>query len=300
MATQRWRGLAPALHLAALWALAVAQPLFDLLGSQAEFFAVRGSTRWDIVAFAVGVVVVPPLVIALLETIAGRVHSGLGRAVHLVAVAALVALLALQAASKATELSSNLLVPLAVLAGTAVAIVYDRVTAVRTFFTVLAPIPLVFLGLFLFASPTGKLVLARDPEPREVAVASTTPVVLVVFDEIPTTSLLDETGGIDPVRYPNPPALAGESRDVRVRLRGDLRDFPFLDPAKGEFRVAVRVEKGSYEYLSGWPRVYDVDAELLFERDRLEILAHSATILGARASNVLVVPIAFSVEPVAS
>jgi hypothetical protein len=211
VASQRWRGLAPALHLAALWALAVAQPLFDLLGSQAEFFAVRGSTRWDIVAFAVGVVVVPPFVIALLEGLAGRLHPGLGRAIHLVALAALVALLALQVGVKATELSASLLLPLAAGAGVTAAVAYARFPAVRAFCTVLAPVPLVFLGLFLFASPTGKLVLAQDPEPRALAVASTTPVVLVVFDEIPTTSLLDETGGIDPVRYPSFAQLAGGS-----------------------------------------------------------------------------------------
>jgi len=82
--------------------------------------------------------------------------------------------------------------------------------------------------------------------------------------------------------------LAGESRDARVRLKGDLRDFPFLDPAKGEFKVTARVEKGAYEYVPDWPRVYDIDAELVFERDRMEILARSATILGARASNVRV------------
>ena len=33
------------LRLAALWAFAVAQPLFDLLGRNAEFFVARGSTR---------------------------------------------------------------------------------------------------------------------------------------------------------------------------------------------------------------------------------------------------------------
>jgi hypothetical protein len=211
VATQRWRGLAPALHLAALWALAVAQPLFDLLGSQAEFFAVRGSTRWDIVAFAVGIVVVPPLVLAVLEALAGRLHRGLGRAIHLVAVAVLAALLALQAGAKATELSARLLLPLAALAGVAVALAYARFPQVRTFCTVLAPVPLVFLALFLFSSPAGELVLARDPEPRAVAVASTTPVVLVVFDEIPTTSLLDESGEIDSARYPSFAELAGES-----------------------------------------------------------------------------------------
>ena len=60
-----------ALHLAGLSALAIAQPLFDLLSRNVEFFAVRGSTRWDVVLFAVGVVVLPPLLLLGLEALAG-------------------------------------------------------------------------------------------------------------------------------------------------------------------------------------------------------------------------------------
>ena len=41
-----------ALHLAALWAFAFVQPLFDVLGKQAQFFVARGSTTADIVVFA--------------------------------------------------------------------------------------------------------------------------------------------------------------------------------------------------------------------------------------------------------
>ena len=40
------------LHLAALWAFAFVQPMFDLLGGQAQFFVARGSTGADIVVFA--------------------------------------------------------------------------------------------------------------------------------------------------------------------------------------------------------------------------------------------------------
>lgn len=125
--------------------------------------------------------------------------------------------------------------------------------------------------------------------------------------EIDLTASLSRASGARIARYLPPPevmgkglhdylagaVLAGESRDARVRLKGDLRDFPFVDAAKGEFRVSVRVEKGAYEYVSGWPRVYDIDAELLFERDRMEIVARSATILGARAANVRVAIPAF-------
>jgi hypothetical protein len=46
--------LRAALHLGGLWALAFAQPLFDLLGRNAEFFVARGSTRGDILLLAFG------------------------------------------------------------------------------------------------------------------------------------------------------------------------------------------------------------------------------------------------------
>jgi hypothetical protein len=204
-------GLRAGLHLAALWALAVAQPLFDLLGRQAEFFAVRGSTRWDIVAFAVGIVLVPPAAIVAAEILAARIRPGFERAVHLVALGVLVALIVLQVAAEATKLSGSVLLPLAALLGAAAAVAYAQLPSIRTFCSVLAPAPLVFLGLFLFASPAGDLVLASDPEPRTVAISSEIPVVLVVFDELSTTSLLDEHGEIDAVRYPNFAELAGSS-----------------------------------------------------------------------------------------
>jgi uncharacterized protein (TIGR02099 family) len=80
--------------------------------------------------------------------------------------------------------------------------------------------------------------------------------------------------------------LAGAASDVKLRLRGDLRDFPFRDPAKGEFLVAARIQKGVLQYANGWPRISDIDCELRFERDRMEIAGRSATILGARLANV--------------
>ena len=75
---------------------------------------------------------------------------------------------------------------------------------------------------------------------------------------------------------------------MRLRLRGDLRDFPFADPASGQFQVTARVEKGVLDYAPGWPRIQDIDGELIFERERMEITARSGTILGARLANVRV------------
>jgi hypothetical protein len=204
-------GAKPGLHLVALWGLAVAQPLFDVLGEGAEFFAVRDSTRWDIVVFAVGIVLIPPAVILGLEALAGLVYRRLACALHLTAVAALVSLLFLQAATGVADRSSAVLVPAAALAGLVAALLYVRYAPVRSLLTVLSAAPILFLALFLLSSPVGTLVLEREPEPRVHQAASQTPVVVVVFDEISTTSLLDERGTIDAARYPSFAALAGDS-----------------------------------------------------------------------------------------
>ena len=81
---------------------------------------------------------------------------------------------------------------------------------------------------------------------------------------------------------------AGRSSNVEFKLKGDLRNFPFVDPATGLFRVRAQVEKGVLDYAPGWPRIEDIDAELLFEADRMEITARSASILGARVSGARV------------
>lgn len=81
------------LHLSVLGALAVAQPLFELLGDNAEFFAARRSPGADIVVWALGLLVLPPLVGLAVEAAAGAVDRRLGWGVHLALVGILAALL---------------------------------------------------------------------------------------------------------------------------------------------------------------------------------------------------------------
>lgn len=199
---------AAGLHLAGLSALAVAQPLFDLLSRNAEFFAVRGSTRWDIVLFAVGLVVLPPLLLLGLEALAGLADARAATVAHLLFVGLLVGLLVMQALR-----SSGAAVALtgAAAAGAGAAILYTHARPARMLLTVLAVAPLVFVGLFLLESPVSRLVLHGTPEPRLAEVPSTAPVVMVVLDELPTVSLMDAEGEIDAERYPSFARLAGDA-----------------------------------------------------------------------------------------
>jgi uncharacterized protein (TIGR02099 family) len=80
--------------------------------------------------------------------------------------------------------------------------------------------------------------------------------------------------------------LAGYSSDVRVRIRGDLREFPFSDPSRGQFSVAARVERGVLQYAEGWPRIENIQGELLFEGERMHIAGRSGSILGVALADV--------------
>jgi uncharacterized protein (TIGR02099 family) len=82
--------------------------------------------------------------------------------------------------------------------------------------------------------------------------------------------------------------LAGEASDARLRLRGDLRDFPFVDPQKGQFQVTAKVSDAVLDYAAGWPRIEAIEANLMFDRDKIEIVGHRGAILGVPISNVRV------------
>ena len=71
--------------------------------------------------------------------------------------------------------------------------------------------PLIFLALFLFQSDVKKLVFVDTPEVRAATVQARTPVVLIVFDEFNTTSLMNARQNVDAERYPSFGRLARDA-----------------------------------------------------------------------------------------
>ena len=202
-------------HLAVLWTFAFAKPLFDVLADSPEFFVARGNTRADIVLFAVAMVTLPPTVLVLVEALLLRLPR-VRRAVHLLFVAGLAGAFAIQLLEDLMGGSGELLVALAGLAGVGAALLYWRTRAAPAVLTVLGPAPLLFLLIFLFLSPVSELVLPQDAEEAAKAnVASATPVVMVVFDELDGNMLLDARQRIDRTRYPNFAALARDATFYR-------------------------------------------------------------------------------------
>jgi hypothetical protein len=198
-------------HLLALSAFALAQPLFDILGQNPEFFAVRASTATEIVLFALAVTFAAPLLLLGVEVVVGLVSRRARDVLHLVIVGALGAIIALHVLAKNDWLSGGAAIAACLAAGAAGALLYRRAGVVRAFLSILALAPIAFLALFLVSSPVSKLVFTEPAAAETVAIKARTPVVLVVFDEFSSASLMSPSGRVDARRAPNFAAFARDS-----------------------------------------------------------------------------------------
>ncbi|MFI4939386.1 MAG: YhdP family protein [Burkholderiales bacterium] len=85
--------------------------------------------------------------------------------------------------------------------------------------------------------------------------------------------------------------VGGSARDVAVRLKGDLKDFPFhtetpTEKPKGEFTVFGKLVNCNLIYAPGntlkgsnaplWPLLEDIQGTIAFDRTRMEINGESA------------------------
>ncbi len=81
----------------------------------------------------------------------------------------------------------------------------------------------------------------------------------------------------------------GESNSFHMRVRGDLRDFPFADSKHGLFKLEAKAKNVAIEFDAGWPRIEHAQTELLIQGTRLQVMASSAMTAGAALRNVSVV-----------
>ena len=74
---------------------------------------------------------------------------------------------------------------------------------------------------------------------------------------------------------------AGQLSEGKVRLRGDLLNFPYRRPADGEFSVSARLADGRLAYSPGWPAIEHLQGNLLFERAGMLIAMKSGRVFDA-------------------
>ena len=272
------------LHIFVLSGFAVTQPLFDLLSRNAEFFVVRRSEPVDIILLVYFVCIVIPALVVAVEMAVGLWSRRVREKLHGVVVASLVAVIALPALNRLDGFPGTALLISAAILGVGMSICYVRFRPAQMFLTVLSPALLIFPSLFLFNSPVSKLVFSGDDsESLRSNVNGASPVVIVVFDELAVTSLMDENRQIDPIRYPNFAALAREATwfrnattvadntvyGVPAILTGNYPDFALLPTAADHPNNLFTLLGGFYEM-----KVFEshtmICAELICKRDEYQ------------------------------
>lgn len=208
--SDRW-ALRNGAHLCTLWAFAVARPTFDVLSQGADLFVTRKVDGVVFVAACLIFTFLPPLVMLATEALVDRSRSAWRERLHLFFVWGLLALFALFALKRTFPTAGLELFVGAVIVASLATALYVRSAAAQSFVSVLTPAPLVFLVLFLFFSPSKGLIFPKDLQESAEASGSEAPVVMVVFDELPISSLMDRRGEIDATRYPNFARLAEQS-----------------------------------------------------------------------------------------
>ncbi len=185
-----------AAHLAALSAFAIAKPLFDMLdgGTLIEW----NYRPFDVVLVGFGLLIVPPALMLALELVARAIDWRAGYWLHLLLIAGLVYLFGARASEEGPL--ENEAIWAAV--GAAAALAYHRFEGIRSFASVLALAAPLFLVMFLFTSSSAKVVFPAEVEP-EPARSRPTPVVMIVFDEFPVSSIMTADERVNAERFPN-------------------------------------------------------------------------------------------------
>lgn len=164
---------------------------------------------------ALVVTLIAPLVAAALVLLLARLHRPTAAAALLTGIAALGAMFVLvlfRVGDKSGVVPGILVIAIALAAGAAIGGLYWRSAGVRSVLAFAAIIAPLIALLFLFGTPARRLLAPSEANADTVAIGGDAPpIVMIVFDEFPVVSLLDETGHLDADTYPSFARLAGDA-----------------------------------------------------------------------------------------
>ncbi|WP_203995411.1 sulfatase-like hydrolase/transferase [Micromonospora lutea] len=255
------------LEITALVGLVITQPLLDILGRSPDFFLFHRADRGEILLLVALVAVVPTVAVGLLGLLSGLAGTATRRLIHSLLLGLLVAALAVQVGRHTTPLRGVPLLLVALAVGAAGAVAHRRWTALARVLRLAAVGPPLFVGLFLFASPTGPVVLpVGDGGAAGTATGNRhPPVVMLILDELPLVSLLDTDGGVDANRFPHFAELAAASTWYR-NATGVSGWTPYALPAMLTGRYPTEPSAPHYSHypdnlFTAFGGLYDIRAE---------------------------------------
>ena len=199
------------LHLA-LSAISVAQPFYSVTGATLNFFVAWRMTSAEFILCILLIYLAPPLATWLLVWLGDRLHRHLGRGLLFLALWFYLSLTCMMVARQFAHslpfaagngatlgICALLLVISAFL--TALLLARPKVQDFVRFFavtTVVLP-----AAVLLHAHDVGVIQFSEVPPAEKIATADRPNIILIVYDELPVTTILDANGLIDRSKFPN-------------------------------------------------------------------------------------------------
>jgi hypothetical protein len=184
----------------------VAQPAFSVLSPHPDFFAAHNATAVELLTL-VGVLTcgLPLVLVAVVSTV-GAISTRGAQAVHSASIGCLlaVAFVAPLASVATSPAAASALLGVGFAAAAVGTWAHRRRESVRSALLLASPLALIFPAMFLGSSTLRPILFAHDAETfRGPRIESDTPVIVLVFDELPLASLVNASDEIDAERYPN-------------------------------------------------------------------------------------------------
>lgn len=200
------------LELVTLVSFAVTQPVLWAVGENPVFLVAHDVAGMGVVWFALGALLVPSAALVVMDLLCGLLPDLWGEVASASLRGTLIALALVPTLIHAVDPPPVVSIGLLVVASVVATLLWLRSRFMSRLVGVLWFAPLVFVLFFVVASGARALAFGSEvPTATSVGAGSDTSVVWLIFDQLPLSLLVDETGEIVEERYPNFARLARES-----------------------------------------------------------------------------------------
>jgi len=202
-------------HIFILASFAIAQPIFEILSKNSSFFAIKRSTPLELLFLTVILLLLVPLTITVLSRILGQISAKIKYIFSFFSFTLLAALISSPILKIFFTVNGILVICISVLIGLIFSYLYFRKSGLRSFITLLSPAFFIFPALFIINADISKILFPSKSFNGSSSPASSMareiPIVMVIFDELPLISLLNDSQQIDKIRFPGFGSLSENS-----------------------------------------------------------------------------------------
>jgi hypothetical protein len=187
------------LYIFLSWSLAVAQPLMNVFSQEPAFLTAHDLNSWPLFLITISLNFLMPILLTISLLLIGLISKALKEWLAIVIISFLIMLFALPFFAFLQKYYS--IISSVLIAGVIITSIFKFQTF-RLFLVWYSFACLIFIAKFLFFSPVKNLLKKQTEVISDIVVNKENPIFLIVFDEFPLISILNNDKQIDAIKFP--------------------------------------------------------------------------------------------------